>query len=76
MDSQPNSAAPTWDAAKAAEAAKSCPTDWHVAQDARDGTYYCAPAHPDAAVGQGVGYALAIPIVIVVAWLVRRAGKK
>jgi hypothetical protein len=43
--------------------AKSCPPDWHVAQDIHDGTYYCAPAHPDSAIAQG----LAMPIVIVLA---------
>jgi hypothetical protein len=43
MNSQPNSEAAKWDstkAAEAAEAAKNCPTDWHVAQDSHNGTYY------------------------------------
>lgn len=58
---------------QATEASRSCATDWHVAQDARDGTYYCAPTHPDAAVGQVLGHFLAIPIVIVLTLLLRGA---
>ena len=54
-----------------AQVAKSCPTNWHVEQDARDGTYHCVPANTEAAVGQ----ALALPIVIVAAVLIQRARK-
>jgi hypothetical protein len=72
MNSQPINEAAKWDDIQAAEAAKRCPTDWHVAQDARDGTYYCAPTHPDA-VGQLLGHWLAIPIVIVLMLLLRGA---
>jgi hypothetical protein len=57
-------------------AAKRCPMDWHLAQDGRDGTYYCAPAHPDAAIGTVLGSSLAIPIAIVVLYLLRGARKK
>jgi hypothetical protein len=57
-------------------AAKRCPPDWHVAQSTRDGTYYCAPNHPDAALGQGIGYALAIPIAIAVMYLLRGGRRK
>ena len=55
------------------EVAARCPSGWYVGQDARDGTYYCAPAHkPDAVLGQVVGQSLAIPIVILLILLVRR----
>jgi hypothetical protein len=73
MNSQPNNEAAKWDDIQAAVVAKRCPTDWHVAQDARDGTYYCAPTHPDAAVGQLLGHWLAIPIVIVLMLLLHGA---
>lgn len=61
---------------QAAETTRSCPTDWHVAQDTRDGTYYCAPTHPDTAVGQVLGHSLAIPIVIVLTLLLRGARRR
>jgi hypothetical protein len=55
------------------EVAARCPTGWHVAQDARDRTYYCAPAHkPDAVLDQVFGQSLAIPIIVVLILLVRR----
>jgi hypothetical protein len=52
-------------------AAKRCASDWHVAKDAHDGSYYCAPNHPEAATGQALGQFLAIPAVIVLTVLVR-----
>ena len=55
------------------EVAAHCPSGWYVAQDARDRTYYCAPAHkPDAVLDQVLGQSLAIPIVIVLILLLRR----
>jgi len=57
----------------AAEVAKSYAPDWHVAQDAREGTYYCAPAQPDAPVGEVLGRWLAIPIAVVLLLLLRGA---
>lgn len=54
------------------EVAAHCPSDWHVAKDNRDGTYYCAPAHKAGAVlGQLLGQSLVIPVVIVLILLIR-----
>jgi hypothetical protein len=52
------------------ESAKHCPADWHLAQDARDGTHYCAPTNP-AAIGTILGHSLAIPGAIVVLLVLR-----
>jgi hypothetical protein len=71
MDSQTGGAAAGWDFAKAAETAKHCPVNWQVAQDARDGTYYCASTQPDAGVVEALGLWVAIPVVILVVWLLR-----
>lgn len=76
MNSQPNSEPVKWDPTEAAEAAKKCPTDWHVEQNSHSGQYYCAPNHPDAATGQALGYALAIPIAIVLMWLWRWSSRR
>jgi hypothetical protein len=76
MDSQPNIEAAKWDSTKAAEKAKGCPTDWHVVQSSRDGSYYCAPLHPDAATGEALGHWLAIPIAVVLIALWRWSGRR
>jgi hypothetical protein len=49
------------------EAAKRCPAESHVAQVLHDGRYYCTPAHPGGAVGQVLGHAVAVPIVVILA---------
>jgi hypothetical protein len=55
------------------EVAARCPSGWHVAQDARDRTYYCTPAHkPDAVLNQVFGQSLVIPIIVVLGLLLRR----
>ncbi len=55
------------------EVAARCPSGWHVAQDPRDHTYYCMPAHkPDAVLDQVFGQSLAIPIIVVLIMLLRR----
>lgn len=68
MVSQPNNSADGSEIAKAAEAAKRCPTHWQVAQD-DGGKFYCAPPDPDAATGELLGHWLGISIVIVVVTL-------
>jgi hypothetical protein len=55
------------------EATKRCPTESHVAQVLHDGRYYCTPTHPGGAVGQVLGHAVAVPIVVILALSVAAA---
>ena len=49
------------------EATNLCPTGSHVAQVLHNGRYYCTPTHPSGVVGQVLGHAVAVPIVVILA---------